>query len=679
MGDNEVISLRFELKSFMSVLRGIIPFGESFYLATKDGNVLDLLVVAARKEMCLTSEMKNRDLEFVKASHGIRDSLVGIIGMVEMSINDLPQGYDSKIVFTYIKSKNEAEKIQREEKPFDLIKVLEEQVDLFYPVGQRKGLDVILDLKDGSLSKYSQVKGDKVNSSKTLHKEKNIVSLTVGADPTIGLRRESKNKALRVNGYRTTGNRCNHPLPGVSAIITSEYGIPKILHPKLPGPDDRIVDFAEGKNNRFFWVDERVFPTIVNWRTSAPNDGMPAENTYSTEAMMILNTHRTPIQRQPEVLLCLVGLSRIYYLGDQVYPTFLHDDDRGGLIRTPNHTKMKTGTCTRAAHEIPLLTVTASRVIEMEDPAAETESSGTDARKQWPLRSLSLHEDVTTTGAAPEAGQAEGIATTDPHLAKERRKRGNDGVDTNAPPKVRRRDHVDPRPTKSSRRGKSLAAIELGMGSACPIPASQDVAQERPRPKIWNQRIPLLPPWSGLLKAYIGLNEAEDDIKKAAKGKKSVAQVACQDKRIRSPWEQQPSVTTGVYSPSAAIVGRSWVIGHGLRLTVMKCGESTELRQAFTDVVSTRIDKGMSEVLKHGVEHGKANLSLEAIEAFDPEAEAKYIAALHALKDLKYPIVDQPESLKDAPIDLIMTSLHLESDTGDDAPQWIRELRPSSS
>nr|GFC07189.1 hypothetical protein [Tanacetum cinerariifolium] len=117
-----------------------------------------------------------------------------------------------------------------------------------------------------------------------------------------------------------------------------------------------------------------------------------------------------------------------------------------------------------------------------------------------------------------------------------------------------------------------------------------------------------------------------------------------------------------------AIIGHRWVIGHRLRLAVMKCGESTELRQAFTDVVSVGIAKGMGEGLKYGVEHRKANLSLEAIEAYDPEAEAKYIAALHALKDLKYPIVDQLESLKDAPMDVLMASLHLESDTGDDAP-----------
>nr|GEV65683.1 hypothetical protein [Tanacetum cinerariifolium] len=59
------------------------------------------------------------------------------------------------------------------------------------------------------------------------------------------------------------------------------------------------------------------------------------------------------------------------------------------------------------------------------------------------------------------------------------------------------------------------------------------------------------------------------------------------------------------------------VIGHRLRLEVMKCGESTELRQVFADVVSAGIAKGMSEGIKYGVEHGKANLGLEAIEAYD--------------------------------------------------------------
>nr|GFA87514.1 hypothetical protein [Tanacetum cinerariifolium] len=215
--------------------------------------------------------------------------------------------------------------------------------------------------------------------------------------------------------------------------FTSEYDIPETLHPMLPGPEDRIVDFSEGKigvytrffefanfrfpisqilfdvlgyyqihlsqlsvidvakvsnfeincrvlnviptlslfrvfytpsfnsgwmsfskrpgrntpqcytkpldslknwNNRFFWVDERVFPTIVDWRTNAPKDGMPAAGTYSLEVVRVLDTHRTPIQKQPEMLLCLVGISRRYYPGDEVYPMFLHDDDRGGYFIT---------------------------------------------------------------------------------------------------------------------------------------------------------------------------------------------------------------------------------------------------------------------------------------------------------------------------------------------------------
>ncbi|GKD50436.1 hypothetical protein Tco_1279412 [Tanacetum coccineum] len=87
--------------------------------------------------------------------------------------------------------------------------------------------------------------------------------------------------------------------------------------------------------------------------------------------------------------------------------------------------------------------------------------------------------------------------------------------------------------------------------------------------------------------------------------------------------------------------------------------------------MSDGIAKGMSEGLKHGVEHGKAKLDLETIKVYDPKADTKYVTGLHALKDLKYPLVDQLEKLKDAPIYLIMTSLYLESDFGEDAPQWI--------
>nr|GEW80931.1 hypothetical protein [Tanacetum cinerariifolium] len=558
--------------------------------------------------------------------------------------------------------------------------------------------------------------------------------------------------------------------------FTSEYGISEALHPELPGPEDMIVDFPEGKVQY-----ERAFLTIVDWRTSAPKDGIPVENTYSPEAVMILNTHRTPIQKQPEALLCLVGLSRRYYLGDEVYLTFLHDDDRAlfNLIRAPNPTKVKTGSCPRAAHKVPLLTVTANRVIEMEEPAAATDSLG--------------------------AGPTERVAATGPPAVKERRKRGHDRVDTNAPPKVLRRDHADPRPTKSTRGGKYLAAIDLGMVFTRPIPASQgtpvDVSDPDPLSFAEPQSLPLADvtqsskevatardsesentsfasmvrspesiyrPELGItngclldapeacqdlvdhiapsgyfselrhlhndhfLKQYnvnlarqvaMGsqlrlreneiknletLLEAEVDMKKTAENKSaelsaelenmralfsdlqvsnnrlsqqvsSLQEQVMGEEKLKAAFEEFKQNEHDLVEQRCAemdarldalsigfdkelyphmltaIAGRRWVIGHGLRLFVMKCGESTELRQAFADVVSAGIAKGMEEGLNHGVEHGKAKLDLEAIEAYDPEAEAKYIAALLALKNLKYPLVDQLESLKDAPISSQLT------------------------
>nr|GEV28911.1 hypothetical protein [Tanacetum cinerariifolium] len=472
--------------------------------------------------------------------------------------------------------------------------------------------------------------------------------------------------------------------------FTSEYGTLDDLHPKLPGPEERIVDFPEGK------VDMDLF----------------------------------------------------------------------NLIRAPNPTKVKTGTRPRAAHEVPLLTITASRVIEMEDPATATDSSGVpsiiersplDFANENPSQQSTVGnktkdqgpkavapevpppKNVTTTRVAPEARLAKEIDAMGPCVIKEHRKRGNDGVDTNAPPKLLRRDHADSRPTQSTVGGKSLAAIGLGMGSTFPVPTSQDthvdvsdpnplsfvnpqsiptenVAQyanisysfvlnsdlprERSLQEIQNRRIPPLPSWSGHPKAFISRSEQYNInlARQVAMGsqlwlrfeqqakllKKSIAQVARRDQRIQAReneikkldalleaetdmkkttdakngelgkelknlramfsdlqlsndrLSQQRCVEIDAHLDAlsinfdeelyphmlTAIAGRRWVIGHELCLAVIKC------------------------------EHEKANLDLKAIEAYDLEADTKYVAALHALRDLKYPVVDLLESLKDASIDI---------------------------
>ncbi|GJV45230.1 gypsy type transposase [Tanacetum coccineum] len=281
--------------------------------------------------------------------------------------------------------------------------------------------------------------------------------------------------------------------------FTSEYGISEDLHPELPAPGDRIVDSPEDKIGR-------VFPIVVDWRESAPKDEKLVEGSYSVEEVARLDTRRTPIQKQPEALLCLVGLSRRYYLGDDVYPTFLYDDGREmdlfNLISAPNPTKIKTGTRSRAAHEVPLLTVTANRVIDMEESSAATESSETPSTiERSPLEFANENpsqqinkgdgtEDqvletgasevpptghVSTTEVAPNIVMEEEDAADVPLVSKRRRKRVNDGANANAPPKVLRKYFDVSRPAQSTFKGKSLASTGLEAGYTLSAPASQEI------------------------------------------------------------------------------------------------------------------------------------------------------------------------------------------------------------
>ncbi|KAI3449996.1 hypothetical protein Pfo_006661 [Paulownia fortunei] len=154
-----------------------------------------LIVEAARREMYLRgalinqmeatqqSERKsmNKSLAFASASHDIRASLAGISGLIEICRNEVSKrdplrsemltnllqmetctrdllGILNSILDT---SKIEAGKMQLEEEEFDIEQLLEDVVDLYHPVGMTKGVDVIMDPYDGSVTKSSRVKGDR--------------------------------------------------------------------------------------------------------------------------------------------------------------------------------------------------------------------------------------------------------------------------------------------------------------------------------------------------------------------------------------------------------------------------------------------------------------------------------------------------------------------------------------
>ncbi|GJS62344.1 hypothetical protein Tco_0657128 [Tanacetum coccineum] len=515
--------------------------------------------------------------------------------------------------------------------------------------------------------------------------------------------------------------------------FTSEYGSPEVLHPELPGLEETIVDFPEGK----FGVYTKFFK-FENYRIP----------------LYLFRVGRSDVKHTPnpypktiELLLCLVGLSRSYFLGDDVYPIFLDDDDQEmdlfNLISASNPTKVKTGTQPRAAHEVPLLTATATSIIDMKDVTEASKSWGIpspvkksplDFADEDPL--LVILEGVGTGGQArdevpheiPPVGNpptTEVAPDLEPEAAamgslvrKRRRERGLAAGSTFVTPTDAKSvsdpdplSYAEPRPypeqeiaQSSEIRIENVSTAEMSnadflgryninlaqqvaMGSQLRLRFEQEnlealmeaevdikrVAEAKnmePTEELESLRIhfsdlqvnnnQLSQQVSNLQAQVTGEEKIKAAFKDFKKYEDDKVKQRCTDMDARLDAlsidfdeELYPHMLT-------AIAGRRWVIRHGIHLAVMKCAESTELRKVFANVVSAGIAEGMSEGLKHG-------------------ADAKYVAALHVLKDLKYPLVDQLEKLKNAPIDLIMASLHLESDAGEDTPQWVRDLCPNSS
>ncbi|GJU35199.1 hypothetical protein Tco_1183553 [Tanacetum coccineum] len=460
-------------------------------------------------------------------------------------------------------------------------------------------------------------------------------------------------------------------------------------------------------------VDKRVFPIVVDWLTNAPKDGMTPANSYSMVDVTTLNTRRTPIQKQLEALLCLIGLSRNYLLGD---------DD------TPNPSKVRTETRPRATHEVPLLTSTANRIIEMEDTVVVSGSLGTSAAiekspldfvDENPPPVITERGDIATTEVIPEASLEKEVTAMGPVVNKRCSKRENEGTEANAPPKVLRKDHVASHLSQSTLGGKSLAAIEIETGSAVPatttqetlvsdsdllsskkVPVAEDPDSKKSTsftsivgspgsiyqsgwgvtnnchldtPAVCQDVVDhIVPPGYFLELRYLpqddflsryNINMAQQvamgsqlrlRYKQEAKLlKKSIAQVARRDQRIEARekhiknlealLEVEADMKKAAEAKNAQVTGEErikaafeefkkyeddklekrcvemdarldalsidvdeelyphmltaitscrWVIGHGLRLTVMKCAKSLELRQAFANVMSARIAKG---------------------------------------------------------------------------------------
>ncbi|GKF86814.1 hypothetical protein Tco_0254641, partial [Tanacetum coccineum] len=68
----------------------------------------------------------------------------------------------------------------------------------------------------------------------------------------------------------------------------------------------------------------------------------------------------------------------------------------------------------------------------------------------------------------------------------------------------------------------------------------------------------------------------------------------------------------------------------------------------------------MQEGLSAGITHGAAGRVLTNVAAYNPSAEADYLAALQRLQSVNFSLITELKSNKDASIDTIMNFLHLE-------------------
>ncbi|KAL2535239.1 Histidine kinase CKI1 [Forsythia ovata] len=175
------IKFAFVLLRLMLVAMAIMIFIFVLFTVRAARREMHLCVALIKqKESTEQAERKNmnKSLAFASASHDVRASLAGLTGLIEICHYQVVPGSELQTNLIQMEvcakdllgilnsildaSKIEAGKMQLEEEEFDLEQLLENVVDLYYPVGMKKGVDVVLDPNDGSVTKkFSRVKGDR--------------------------------------------------------------------------------------------------------------------------------------------------------------------------------------------------------------------------------------------------------------------------------------------------------------------------------------------------------------------------------------------------------------------------------------------------------------------------------------------------------------------------------------
>ncbi|OMP10949.1 hypothetical protein COLO4_04147 [Corchorus olitorius] len=185
VGSNSKLSSMLIKLMFISIVVALAIF---IFFSIRAAKREMFLCAAFVKQMNATQQAERKSMfktqTYLRANHDIRSSLAAITTLLDLCHDDANPHSELAANLAQIKtctkdllgilnsvlkmSKIEAVKMDREEEEFNLAQLLEDVVDMFYPLGIKKGIDVVLDPCDGSISKLYQVRGDRVKLKQIL-------------------------------------------------------------------------------------------------------------------------------------------------------------------------------------------------------------------------------------------------------------------------------------------------------------------------------------------------------------------------------------------------------------------------------------------------------------------------------------------------------------------------------
>ncbi|MBA0619082.1 hypothetical protein Godav_028323 [Gossypium davidsonii] len=220
--ENTKLSSLLLILMFVSILVTFIIF---IFFSIRAAKREMYLCAAFVKQMNATQQAERKSMfktrTYLRANHDIRSSLAAISTLLDLCHADAHPHPELAANLVQIKSCNkdlldilnsvlnigkiEAGKMDLEEEEFNLAQLLENVVDVEYPSGIKKGVDVVLDPCDGSIGKLSLVRGDRVKLKQILFNLlRNAIKFT--SDGHVSIRAVVKKRSFEKEIIASNGN-----------------------------------------------------------------------------------------------------------------------------------------------------------------------------------------------------------------------------------------------------------------------------------------------------------------------------------------------------------------------------------------------------------------------------------------------------------------------------------------